>query len=100
MASHAQEIALRKKIKSKIKISKQEIRKRRKITSLTASLIDLLSMLIAAIIPLFFVATLKIELIGIMSVILALTFGFYNFKKAKFTLGETLTGIKKQYLNQ
>jgi len=33
MASHAQEIALRKKIKSKIKISKQEIRKRRKITS-------------------------------------------------------------------
>lgn len=101
MASHAQEIALRKKIKSKIKISKQEIRKRRKITSLTASAIDLLGIFMAAILPLFFITFLpQVKVLGGLSLFLVVAFSVYNFKMAKFTLGETLSGIKKQYLNQ
>lgn len=101
MASHAQEIALRKKIKSKIKISKQEIRKRRKITSFTASAIDLLGVFVAAIVPLFFISFLpQVKTLFALSIITLISFSFYNFKIAKFTLGEKITGIKKQYLEQ
>ena len=100
-ASHAQEIALRKKIKSKIKISKQEIRNRRKITSFTAGAIDVLGIFIAAIFPLFFITYLpQVKVLGGASLAMVLGFSLYNFKLAKFTLGETLTGIKKQYLEQ
>ena len=102
------EIELRKKIKSKIKLSKEEIRSRYRMTAILASLVDVASLLIVLAAPLFllnyFAPAAKGE--ERLTIILALeglflsTFLLGNFKLSKFTLGEKMTGIRKIYLQQ
>lgn len=107
-ASHIQEVNLRRKAKSSIKISKQEIRHRNKLTSLMATLIDLISLLIVLALPLFIIATLpatigkgtRLLVLGVLSSLMGMGFIYYNYKKGKFTFGEIVTGIRKIYDQQ
>lgn len=108
-ASHAKEIDLRKKVKSKLKVSKQEIRSRHKFLSAVSSMIDLFMaftilclpfLLISKLIPVDFEKDIKIiVLIGLEVVAIAIYY-ILNFRLSKFTFGEKISGIEKKYLNQ
>lgn len=107
--SHAREVALRKKIKSKIKLSKQEIRTRHKVTAFGATLVDLLILFTVLFIPVFLVGNFvpasatKIQKIYILLALETLNIAVYlmiNHKISKFTVGEKLAGIQKLYLQQ
>jgi pSer/pThr/pTyr-binding forkhead associated (FHA) protein len=102
------EIELRKKIKSKIKLSKEEIRARYRFTGVLASFVDVGSLLILLAAPLLLIGHFAPQAKGQerLTIILTLeglflaTFLLVNFKLSKFTLGEKLTGISKIYSQQ
>ncbi len=119
--SHLKEIQLRKKIKSNIKLSKQEIRSKLKMQSGMASIVDIGLFICAFILPIVFInyiiQSAGIDLPGLTvnanyikenkSAFLigaeALTVGlffFFNFKAAKFTIGEKIAGIQTAYDTQ
>lgn len=106
---HAREVELRKKAKSKIKLSKKEIRLKNKSVSAVATLADAGIMFLIFIIPLFIVSyTVPMEmkksyrlLVFLVIETMAIpTFILKNFKTAKFTFGERLSGIQKLYEKQ
>lgn len=108
-ASHIREIDLRKKVKSKLKVSKQEIRSRHRVLSTVASLTDaflaftvlcLPLLLISKVLPAGFDKNAKmIVLLGLE--VVAITFYYiFNFRVSKFTIGERISGIEKHYLEQ
>jgi len=108
-ASHIREIDLRKKVKSKLKLSKQEIRTRNKFTSLVSTFLDGVAFAVVLSIPLFIVSRLvssKVDQSQKLSFLITLEltalgiFIISNYKLSKFTIGEKLSGIKKLYSNQ
>lgn len=108
-ASRIREIDLRKKVKSKVKVSKQEIRSRHKILSTVASLIDaflaftalcLPLLLISKVLPSGFDKNAKLFVLLGLEVVSMTTYFIFNFKISKFTIGEKITGIEKYYLEQ
>lgn len=108
-ASHAREIDLRKKVKSKLKVSKEEIRSRHKITAFLASCLDAVFMFFIMSIPLilmnkFFPGTMtknqKLISVLILEVASVGIFFMGNFKLSKFTIGERLSGIQDMYQKQ
>lgn len=108
-ASHAREIDLRKKVKSKVKVTKQEIRSRHKISSFMATLFDALMMFIIMSFPLlllnkFVPGTMSKNQKMISIILLEIAcVGVYfmsNFKISKFTIGEKLSGIQEKYQKQ
>jgi hypothetical protein len=105
--SHAREIDLRKKIKSKLKLSKQEIRVRNKKASQLATILDVAAMLSVLSIPLFITSQMantdqdqQFNLLVAMEGVAIAIFYFVNFKKSKFSVGEKLSGLEKLYKKQ
>ncbi len=102
------EIELRKKIKSKIKLSKEEIRSRYRMKGILAALVDVGSFLIVLSAPLFLInyfaptapAEERLTIIFALEGLFLATFILGNFKLSKFTLGEKVTGISKIYSDQ
>lgn len=107
--SQLMEIAVRKKFKSKIRLSKEQIRSKYKLTALMATLFDIVFLFCILAIPVILMshtvpetmpkktrAFLFFSLEGIFIGAYYLT----NFKVAKFTMGEKLLGIQKYYLEQ
>lgn len=108
-ASHAKEIDLRKRAKSKLKVSKQEIRARHKFAAFLSSLLDAFVMFVIMCLPLllmnkFVPGTMsknqKLISILILEVASVGIFFMSNFKIAKFTIGERLFGIQEKYQKQ
>ena len=107
--SHEQEIVLRKKIKSNIKLSKQEIRLRNSFLAIISSILDISTVVAVMFLPVIFAGKLipahlpkdqKIIYLAGSALALALIFIFVNFKKMKFTFGERVSGIKELYDKQ
>lgn len=109
MDPRQKEIAIRRQIKSQIKLSKQEIRAKHKGVSVAALLIDITSLI--AIFPLtYFSINLlspeslpedqKVIMTYVFQACVALTFLTFNFKVSRFTFGEKLSGLEKLYIDQ
>ncbi len=104
----AKEIALRKKAKSPIRVSKASIRENNKIASMIATIIDYGLLFLSLMIPFyvtnhFFELTDQLQLLAITGSSVLLSSGnfyLYNFRRRKFTLGEQLSGIERLYLDQ
>lgn len=102
--SQAAEINIRRRIRSQIKISKEQIRANYREKSIIASLIDLVIFLLFIWLP--FMAQEEIpqhERFAFLVIFESIAISFYiviNYKIGKFTLGEGLSGIKKLYLKQ
>lgn len=106
-----QELEARKKAKSTIKISKQEIKLRNKKRASLASTFDVILMFFAISLPLiasnvliFMSPTLMQQhrlMVMLVSVLVCIgTFFKVNFRVLKFTLGEKIAGIQKLYDDQ
>lgn len=102
-----QEINLRKKAKSKIWLSKEEIRKENQSLSKMAILIDIFSIILSFCLPIYLIlAYTRLNfnrsqaLIIIYAAASAGVFYGLNFKVFKFTVGELISGIRKIYLKQ
>lgn len=99
--SHNNEINLRKKIKSSIKLSKDEIGANHPFLKYMARTFD-----ISFVLFLVYLTFISIDGVfdkDVSNSILVIEFSilfFLNSKLSKFTLGETFTGIKRKYLNQ
>jgi hypothetical protein len=107
--SHAREVDLRKKIHSKIKLSKQEIRTRNKFLSILSTLLDIAAMFVILILPIMIIPRVvpaqatngqRFTFLLMLELVLVGIFFISNFKVSKFTIGERLTGIRKIYLDQ
>lgn len=107
--AHEQEIALRKKAHSRIKLSKEGIKARNKGLSFLALATDYLLMaalLSLPVVSIFFskasLLDQKVKLLIIIGseVIIFSLFMYLNFKISKFTFGESLVGIKAKYQKQ
>lgn len=119
--SHMQEIQLRKKIKSNIKLSKQEIRAKHKLQSNMAGIVDVGLVICIFLLPIVILNSViqanGIALPGLhlngdfikmnksMILIAAEVLGigfffFFNFKVFKFTIGEKISGIQSAYEGQ
>ncbi len=109
--NHKKEVDLRKFAKSKIKLSKQEIKLRNKSHSTFSTTVDTVFMLISVITPLVILNLVSLKspsLIGqqknaifitIEMMTILLTW-YWNFKVRKFSFGEKLAGIEKLYRDQ
>ncbi len=102
-----QEINLRKKAKSRIWLSKEEIRSENPSLAKMASLIDMVSVVLSFCLPIYLILTFtRLNFNRSQTLILfyalACTGVFYglNFKVSKFTIGEIFSGIKKLYSKQ
>jgi pSer/pThr/pTyr-binding forkhead associated (FHA) protein len=108
-ASRIREIDLRKKVKSKVRVSKQEIRSRHKVSSVVSSLIDTFIAFTALCLPILIISknlptsfdknAKLIVLLG-LDVVAISGYYFFNFRFLKFTIGEKITGIEKHYMEQ
>lgn len=103
------EVELRRRVKSKIKLSKQEIRKRNSGAALFATFMDALLLFLIVAIPLILVSyTVPVEmkkskrlLVFIVIECFAIpTYFLKNFKSSKFTFGEKCAGIEELYNKQ
>jgi hypothetical protein len=108
-ASQIMEIAARKKIHSKIRLSKDQIRAKYKDTAIMATTLDLIFLvsILCFITTVFYKSmpqnmSLNSRLYLTLGVDILIISFFYkvNFKKAKFSLGERLSGIRKYYIDQ
>lgn len=105
------ELEVRKKVQSKIKLSKQEIKLRNKKRASLASTLDVISVFASIALPLIITNLLVLLTPNLMqhnrliimfgSVVISMGF-FYvlNFKTMKFTVGEKLAGIESLYNDQ
>lgn len=107
--SHEQEIKLRRKIKSNIKLSKQEIRLQNSFLAITSTILDGATLVAVMFLPVIFAGRIipsrvphNQRLIFLIAsvVIFGLVFFIVNFKKMKFTFGERVAGIKELYDKQ
>lgn len=107
--SHAKEIELRKKARSPITLSKEELIARYPNEGLIAKIIDMLVIMILFTIPFIVISKifpfkmpkdLKSSYLLIMEAFLLGIFILANYKFSKFTVGERISGIKKRYKNQ
>lgn len=108
-SSHVREIELRKRVKSRIKLSKQEIKSRYKFLSLIGTLLDvafaililfLSFIIIKKTLPRTMDKDFRLYLILMSEVFIIGTYYVMNFKVSKFSIGEKISGIKNLYLKQ
>lgn len=108
-AGHAKEIDLRKKIQSRIRLSKQEIRSRNKLLSFFSLSIDTFLMFIVLCLPILIILKLvpaevtkeqKMLFLLLLEGAFIVVYTFTNFKMARFTVGEKISGVEKLYLEQ
>jgi hypothetical protein len=103
--SLAKEIAIRKRAKSPIKVSKASVHENNKGVSFIAKSVDYLCLFLSLLLPFYMTNFLSDELdyfqLLIITIVIELlsigNFYLYNFKKRKFTIGEALSGIQKKY---
>jgi hypothetical protein len=103
--SLANEIAIRKKAKSPIKVSKASIHENNKTLSLLANSVDYGCLFLSLLLPLYMTSSISLQLsyeqMLIITIVIELlsigNFYLYNFKRRKFTIGEALSGIQKKY---
>jgi pSer/pThr/pTyr-binding forkhead associated (FHA) protein len=103
------EIAVRKKIRSKIKLSKEQIRSKNKLMAASATCLDITFLFCLLAVPVILVSytvpdqmdgvTKQFVFFGIEFMIIGVYY-MTNFKLAKFTLGEKVMGIRKFYIEQ
>ncbi|MFP5385003.1 MAG: FHA domain-containing protein [Bacteriovoracia bacterium] len=105
--SHKKEVTVRKKVKSKIKLSKQEIRNRHKLDSHLATFLDAFFFIGVLCLPMIIVQAFeflnqkqKLSAFAFMELMFGLAYFSLNFKIMKFSIGEVLTGIKTKYNDQ
>ena len=105
------ELEVRKKVQSKIKLSKQEIKLRNKSRSSLASTFDVILTFSAIALPLVMINVLifinpnlfRSDRLLIMATSVVISIGIFftvNFKILKFTVGEKISGIQKLYNDQ
>lgn len=107
--SHIREVNVRKKIKSKIRLSKEEIHIENKFRSNVSFALDVAIFLgysglvtyfvIHFISPRIQTSEKAVYLLGIEGLIISI-YALYNFKISKFTFGEKISGIKNIYSKQ
>jgi len=109
--SENKELEVRKKVHSKIRLSKQEIKLRNKSRSSLASTFDIIFTFSSIALPLFLVNVFvlinpvlfennRLLIMGGSAALSVGTFFIVNFKILKFTIGEKITGIEKIYNEQ
>jgi len=99
------EIAIRKKAKSPIKISKASIHESNKGLSIVAKSVDYLCLFLSLLLPFYMTSSISAKLsyehLRITTIVIVFlsigNFYMYNFKRRKFTIGEALSGIQKKY---
>lgn len=105
------ELEVRKKVHSKIRLSKQEIKLRNKSRSSLASTFDVFFTFSAIALPLVMVNVLILtnptlfqsDRLVVMATSVVASLGIFfavNFKMLKFTIGEKISGIQKLYNEQ
>lgn len=100
-AYHSREVEIRKRAQSKIRVSKHEIRLKNKGQASLAFVIDMTGIFIAFLLPIIALSKLGLkDLILPVEASVLLLYFFINFKYSKFTVGESMAGIRKLYLNQ
>lgn len=105
-ASQMKEVAARKQVQSKIRLSKQEIRKNNKALSVVAAILDFVAIIGVLILPVMIISRSlpdqkeKNTILLASEVLILALFFLWNFKIARFTFGESLSGIKSKYQNQ
>lgn len=105
---HIKEVAIRKKAKSPIRLSKTSIRENNKVSSVLSNLVDFICFFVCMILPIYITTsfskqlTEEVLMISIISLELFFigNYYIYNYKKRKFTIGESLCGIQKMYEEQ
>lgn len=108
-SSHEKEIAVRKTIRSNIKLSMHEIRARNKILSLMSSFLDSILVFVAFCAPLMTMdksvpddlsnSTKLLTTVCVMTAT-GVFFIIVNFKLTRFTIGERISGMKRLYQKQ
>jgi predicted component of type VI protein secretion system len=106
--SLAKEIAIRKKAKSPIKVSKASIHENNKGLSFVAKSVDYLCLFMSLLLPFYMTSSISAQLsykqLVVTTIVIELlsigNFYLYNFKKRKFTIGEEVAGIRKKYEGQ
>lgn len=106
-ASRIREVDLRKKVKGKIRLTKEELKRRNKGVSVMATILDVIAIIVVFFIPIFAViytpSITKAERLPVllgMEILCMTSYLFVNFKVAKFTLGEKLAGLHEMYYKQ
>lgn len=107
-ASMLREIELRKKVQSRMKLSKEGIRTKNKVRSFLSLIFDLVFLGIFMCGPLLVMPHItqyihpgqKSLVLVVMEVIAVGFFLGFNLKASKFTMGERIAGIKKLYSEQ
>lgn len=103
--SHAKEIELRKKANSRLKLPKEEIKANHQFKALVSSIFDLALLGLFLYVPYHFQNLIpgkehKTVALIVVEIFAAAIFLGVNFKSSKFSFGETISGIKKIYLDQ
>jgi hypothetical protein len=109
--SHVKEFELRKKAKSQIKLSKQEVLDQHKSLSLMANFLDTILILSVIGTPLVMMNSLgvpfarhgarnKLGIVLVIELVVLSIFIYLNYKRDKFTIGEKITGLKKIYTSR
>lgn len=107
-ASMLREIELRKKVQSRMKLSKEGIRSRNKFRSFISLIFDLILLGIFMCAPLVVMPRItqyvhpgqKSLVLVVMEVLVVGFFLGFNLKASKFTMGERFAGIKRLYSEQ
>lgn len=107
-ASMLREIELRKKVQSRLKLSKEGIRSKNKFRSFLSLIFDLVFLGMFMCVPLIIQSHItqyihpgqKSLVLVVMEVIMVGFFLGMNLKASRFTLGERMAGIKKLYSEQ
>lgn len=106
--SHDREINARLRAKSRIRISKEEIKSKNKVSAFLATAVDALLVFFVLSLPIiltnkYFPELEKSQRTSVilgLEVIFIVFYTYFNFRKAKFTLGEKIVGIDKIYTSQ
>lgn len=103
--SHAKEIELRKKAHSRLKLPKEEIKANHRFKALLSALFDFVLLGLFLYIPFHFQHLIpgkehKTVALIVVEIFAAAIFLGVNFKSSKFSFGETISGIKKIYMDQ
>lgn len=103
--SLAKEIELRKMANSRLKLPKEEIKANHKFKAFVSSVFDLALLVAFLYIPYHFQNFIpskehKTVALIVIEIFAAAIFLGVNFKSSKFSFGETLSGIKKIYMEQ
>lgn len=107
-ASRIREVELRKKAQSRLRLSKEEIRKRNKFQSMLSIVFDLMLLGVFMCLPILVLPYIteyihpgqKSLVLVVMEVLVVGFFLGVNLKASKFTFGERFSGIRRKYTDQ